>query len=79
MSRSREDLSHSLKWTGCSKILSILSQHSFNGKKGMGYRSIEPPCNPHSKYLSVVDNILCNHCGCNGHPKENCDKVKEAK
>ena len=67
LSKVKEELSHSLKWTDSSKILFNLSNQSFNGKKGLGCRQIEPPYNPHSKYVSVSDNLLCTHCGSNGH------------
>ncbi|KAH0689140.1 hypothetical protein KY289_016498 [Solanum tuberosum] len=63
LSRVKEELSHSLKWTDSSKILSNMSNQSFNGKKGLGCRPLEPPYNPHSKYVSVSDNLLCTHCG----------------
>lgn len=72
-------MSHCLKWSDSSKILSDLSQQSFNGKKGLGCRPIEPPFNPNSKYVFVADNLLCTHYGRNGHLKENCDKLKGAK
>lgn len=52
-----EELNHSLKWNYFFKILSNLSSQSFNGKQGMDCRPIEPPCNPHSKYMYVVDNL----------------------
>lgn len=43
LSKVEKDLSHSLKWTDSSKILSNLSHQSFNGKKGLECRPIEPP------------------------------------
>ncbi|XP_049406072.1 uncharacterized protein LOC125869660 [Solanum stenotomum] len=79
LSKVKEELSHSLKWTDSSKILSNLSNQSFNRKKGLGRRPIEPPYNPHSKYVSVSDNLLCTHCGRNGHLKEKCETLRKAK
>jgi len=79
LSRIKEELSHSLKWTDSSKILSNLSNQSFNEEKGLGCRPIEPPYNPHSKYVSVSDNLLCTHCGRNGHLKEKCETLRKAK
>ncbi|XP_049399696.1 uncharacterized protein LOC125863713 [Solanum stenotomum] len=79
LSKVKEELSHSLKWTDSSKILSNLSNQSFNGKKGLGRRPIEPPYNPHSKYVYVSDNLLCTHCGRNGHLKEKCETLRKAK
>lgn len=79
LSRIKEELSHSLKWTDSSKILSNLSNQSLNGKKGLGCRSIEPPYNPHSKYVSISNNLLSTHCGRNGHLKEKCENLRRAK
>ncbi|XP_049406323.1 uncharacterized protein LOC125869989 [Solanum stenotomum] len=79
LSKVKEELSHSLKWTDSSKILSNLSNQIFNGKKGLGRRPIKPPYNPHSKYVSVSDNLLSTHCGRNGHLKENCESLRKAK
>ncbi|KAH0665121.1 hypothetical protein KY285_026327 [Solanum tuberosum] len=79
LGKVKEELSHSLKWTDTSKILSNLSNQSFNGKKGLGRRPIEPPYNPHRKYMSVSDNLLCTHCGRNGHLKEKCESLRKAK
>ncbi|XP_049391385.1 uncharacterized protein LOC125855684 [Solanum stenotomum] len=79
LSKVREELSHSLKWTDSSKILSNLSNQSFNGKKGLGRRPIEPPYNPHRKYVSVSNNLLCTHYGRNGHLKEKCESLRKAK
>ncbi|KAH0696719.1 hypothetical protein KY290_014118 [Solanum tuberosum] len=79
LSKVKKELSHSLKWTDSSKILSNLSNQSFNGKKGLGHRPIEPPCNPHSKYVSISDNLLCTHCGRNGFLKEKCESLRKAK
>ncbi|XP_015167052.1 uncharacterized protein [Solanum tuberosum] len=58
----KEELNQSLKWTDSSKILSNLANQKFNSRKGLGCRQIEPPYNPHSKYVSVSDNLLWTHC-----------------
>jgi len=62
LSQVKVELSHSLKWTDSSKILSNLSNQKFNRRKGLGCKKIKPPYNPHSKYVSVYDNLLCTHC-----------------
>ncbi|XP_049349519.1 uncharacterized protein LOC125814108 [Solanum verrucosum] len=54
-------------------------ESNFNGKKRLGRRPIEPPYNPHSKYVYVSDNLLCTHCGRNGHLKEKCVTLRKAK
>ena len=34
--------------------------------------NITPPYNPHSKYVFGSNNLLCLHCGKNGHLKGEC-------
>ena len=68
----KDELEKSLKWTKSSKLLSnVTNQINFN-KKGLGSLNITPPFNPHNKYVFVSDNLLCLHCGKNGHLKEEC-------
>lgn len=75
----KEELNHSLKWTDSSKILTNLASQQFNSRKGLGCRQIEPPYNPHSKYVSVSDNLLCTHYDKTGHLKEQCEKLRKVK
>ena len=65
----KEELEKSLKWTKSSKLLSNVTNQSNFNKKGLGSLNISPPYNPHSKYVFVCDNLLCLHCGKNGHLK----------
>ena len=67
-----EELEKSLKWTKSSKLLSNETNQSNFNKKGLGSLNISPPYNPHSKYVFVSDNLLCLHCGKNGHLKNEC-------
>nr|XP_010312990.1 uncharacterized protein LOC104644608 [Solanum lycopersicum] len=67
----KEELEKSLKWTKSSNLLSSATNQS-NFKKGIGSLNITPPFNPHSKYVFVSDNLLCLHCGKNGHLKGEC-------
>ncbi|XP_015068845.1 uncharacterized protein LOC107013448 [Solanum pennellii] len=68
----KEELENSLKWTKSSKLLlNATNQSNFN-KKGLGSLNITPPFNHHSKYVFVSDNLLCLHCGKNGHLKGEC-------
>ncbi|XP_049414870.1 uncharacterized protein LOC125877656 [Solanum stenotomum] len=76
LSKIKEELNHSLKWSDSSKILSNLANQKFNNKKGLACRQIKLPYNPHRKYVSVSDNLLCTHCERNGHLKEKCDSLK---
>ena len=68
----KEELEKSLKWTKSSKLLSNVTNQSNFNKKGLGSLNISPPYNPHSKYVFVSDNLLCLHCGKNGHLKGVC-------
>ena len=68
----KEELENSLKWTKSSKLLSNVTNQSNFNKKGLGSLNISPPYNPHSKYVFVSDNLLCLHCGKNGHLKNEC-------
>ncbi|XP_069152835.1 uncharacterized protein [Solanum lycopersicum] len=68
----KKELENSLKWTKSSKLLSNVTNQSNFNKKGLGSLNISPPYNPHSKYLFVSDNLLCLHCGKNGHLKNEC-------
>ncbi|XP_070025686.1 structural maintenance of chromosomes protein 3-like [Nicotiana sylvestris] len=46
-------------------------------KAGIGFQREKTPYNPHSKYVTVLDNWLCTYYGNNGHFKENCqDRVQ---
>ncbi|KAH0769701.1 hypothetical protein KY290_013682 [Solanum tuberosum] len=79
LSKVKEELNQSLKWTDSSMILSKLANQKFNSGKGLGCQKIEPPYNPYSKYVSVSDNLLCTHCGRNGHLKRNCESLRKTK
>ena len=68
----KEELENSIKWTKFCKLLSNVTNQSNFNKKGLGSMNISPPYNPHSKYVFVFDNLLCLHCGKNGHLKNEC-------
>ena len=68
----KHELEKSLKWTKSCKLLSNVTNQSNFNKKGLGSLNISPPYNPHSKYVFVSDNLLCLHCGKNGHLKNEC-------
>ena len=69
----KEELEKSLKWTKSSKLLSNATNQSNFNKERLGSLNITPPYNPHSKYVFVSDNLLCLHCGKNGHLRGECD------
>ena len=74
----KKELENSLKWTKSSKLLSNVTNQSNFNKKGLGSLNISPPYNPHSKYVFVSDNLLCLHCGKNGHLKNECVSWKNS-
>ena len=72
----KDELEKSLKWTKSSKMLSNVTNQSNFNKKGLGSLNITPPFNPHRKYVFVSNNLLCLHCGRNGHLKGDCPAWK---
>lgn len=67
--RLRKELKTSLKLTIFTKLLSnIISQCKYN-RKELGKLNINPPYNPHNKYVSMSDKVLCLQCGRNGYLK----------
>ena len=54
------------------------SKRNYN-KKGLGSLNIIPLQNPHSKYVYVSANLLCLHCGRNGHLRGECKAWKESR
>ncbi|XP_015057420.1 uncharacterized protein LOC107003608 [Solanum pennellii] len=74
----KEELEKSLMWTKSSKLLSSATNQSNFNKKALGSLNITPPFNPHIKYVFVSDNLLCLHCGKNGHLKGECARWKNS-
>ncbi|KAH0633062.1 hypothetical protein KY284_035848 [Solanum tuberosum] len=75
--RVKEELEKSLKWTNSSKILTNLIGQGNNSRKGMGCEKIDFPHNPHYKSVSDADDLLCMHCGRDGHLKRDCPVLKK--
>ncbi|XP_069150770.1 WEB family protein At3g02930, chloroplastic-like [Solanum lycopersicum] len=68
----KEELEKSLNWTKSSKLQSNATSRSNFNKKGLGSLNMTPLYNLHSMYVFVSDNLLCLHCGKNGHLKAEC-------
>ncbi|XP_070025717.1 uncharacterized protein [Nicotiana sylvestris] len=71
LERVKNYLKKSLKWTWPSEA--IIAMHINNGgnRQGIGFQREKTPYNPHSKYVTVLDNWPCTHCENNDHFKEN--------
>ena len=78
IAKLKDDLPNSLKWKKSSKLFSNVTNQSNYNKRGLGNLNITPPFNPHSKYVFVSDNLLCVHCGRNGHLKSDCTAWRES-
>ncbi|KAH0633623.1 hypothetical protein KY284_036409 [Solanum tuberosum] len=76
MVRLKEELQTSLKWTSSTNLLSKITSQSNYNIKGLRSLNITPLYNPHRKYVSVPNNLLCLHCSRNGHLKRDCPAWK---
>ena len=74
----KDELEKSFKWTKSSKLLSDVTNQSNFNKKGLESLNTTLPLNPHSKYVSVFNNLMCLHCGKNGHSKGECTTWRES-
>lgn len=70
--RIKAELEKALKWTTSSQVLNNLtSQRSKNGM-GLGFHKSCAPNNTYIKYVYIMGNLLCTHCGRNGHAIDFC-------
>ncbi|XP_060190430.1 uncharacterized protein LOC132619592 [Lycium barbarum] len=69
--RVKTELDKSLHWT-CSSDRVVVMCKGNDSRRGIGYKKSKIPFNPHSKYVSVIDNWICTHCGNTGHYKDSC-------
>ncbi|XP_075083606.1 uncharacterized protein LOC142167341 [Nicotiana tabacum] len=75
LKRVKNDLDKSLKWTRSSDVITSMYKSNGGNRKGIGFQKAKTSYNPYNKYVIVVDNRLCTHCGQIGHYKDSC-KVK---
>ena len=73
-----EELDKSLKRTTSSKIVINVIIHGNNTRRGVGCENIDSSYNSHTKNSVVGDNLLCLHCGQNGHIKKECLSQKRS-
>ncbi|XP_070019492.1 uncharacterized protein [Nicotiana sylvestris] len=71
LERAKNDLKKSLIWTWSSEAITAMYVNNSGNRQEIGFQKERTPYNPHSKYVTVLDNWLCNYCGNNGHFKEN--------
>ncbi|XP_070004900.1 uncharacterized protein [Nicotiana sylvestris] len=57
------------KLNKASDALSWLQEHHSSNKRGLGYGTQAPTWDPKIKYLTLLENKICTHCGKNGHYK----------
>ncbi|XP_070012287.1 intracellular protein transport protein USO1-like [Nicotiana sylvestris] len=72
LKKVKTDLEKSLKWTWSSDVVNAMYFNNSGNRQGIGFQKEKTPYNPHSKYVTVLDNWLCTHCVNKGHFKENC-------
>lgn len=60
--KENDEFIKSLKWATFSKLLYDMTNQRRNERKVLGYvNKTNPPYNPHNKYVSVSNNLLCLH------------------
>ncbi|XP_070020007.1 uncharacterized protein [Nicotiana sylvestris] len=65
----KHELDRTCKWNKSSDALSWLQEHHNSNKRGLGYGTPAPKCDPKSKYITLPENKICTHCGKTGHYK----------
>ncbi|XP_075101915.1 uncharacterized protein LOC142177338 [Nicotiana tabacum] len=75
LERVKSDLEKSLKWTWSSEAITAMYVNNGGNRQRIRFQREKTPYNPHIKYVTILHNWLCTHCGNNGHFKENCQAM----
>ncbi|XP_070003127.1 uncharacterized protein [Nicotiana sylvestris] len=71
LSKIKHELDITCKWNRSSDALSWLQEHHSSNKRELGYGTPAPKWDPKSKYITLLENKICTHCGKIGHYKKN--------
>jgi len=66
------DLAVNRQWNRTSHALKWLSNHHNQGRKGLGFQPKHTFYPRYSKYVGLLENIVCFHCGKIGHVRYTC-------
>jgi len=66
------DLATNRRWNRASRVLNWLNMHHNRGKKGLGFVTKRTVYPVNRKYVSLLENIVCFHCGKMGHSQYAC-------
>ncbi|XP_070008194.1 uncharacterized protein [Nicotiana sylvestris] len=78
LGKVKHELDRTCKWNNSSDALSWLQDHHSCNKKGLGYGTPTPKWDPKSKYITLLENKICTHCGKTGHYKSECNAKEKA-
>ncbi|XP_070026701.1 intracellular protein transport protein USO1-like [Nicotiana sylvestris] len=78
LGKVKHELDRTCKWNKVSDALSWLQEHHSSNKRGLGYGTQAPKWDPKSKYLTLLENKVCTHCGKTGHYKSECNTKEKA-
>jgi len=65
-------------WHDSSQALNWLNTHHNRGRKGLGFVKKHTICPCNRKYVGLLENIVCYHCGKTGHVRYTCPSREHA-